>query len=123
MSRFHKRSFFDGMPRMRIVGFLALMGFVLFVAFRIFTPPTEVVQTLSAPDGIRAARLMHVFYYSDPGYKISTRRSGGLWRTIFYLPEYKGDVAEKREATLRWSPDSQHLYFDMNGQVIWSYDF
>lgn len=108
---------------MRIVGFLALMGFVLFVAFRIFTPPTQLIQTLVAPDGRRAARLMHVYYYSDPGYKISTRRGRGLWHTALYLPEYTGDAAEKREATLRWSSDSKHLYFDMNGKPVWSYDF
>lgn len=123
MNRFRKRSFFAGMPPIRVIGFLALMGFVLFVAFRIFTPPTKLIQTLSAPNGLHTARLMNVYYYSDPGYKISMRRGGGLWHTVLYLPEYTGNETGKREATLRWSPDSKHLYFDMNGKPIWSESF
>jgi len=85
MNRFRKHSLFNGMPKGRMIGFLALMGFVLFVAFRIFTPPTEVIQRVTAPDGSREARLQHVFYYSDPGYKISTR-TRRLWHTALYLP-------------------------------------
>ena len=122
MDRFHKPGFFDGMPPMRIVGFLALMGFVLFIAFRIFTPPTELVQQITAPDGSREARLVHVYYYSDPGYKIATR-THRLWHTLLYLPEYTGDNAEKREAVLRWSQDSKELFFEINGKPVWSETF
>jgi len=122
MNRFRKRSFFDGMPPIRVIGFLALMGFVLFVAFRIFTPPTEVIQTLSAPDGSREARLMHVYYTSDPGYKIATRR-GRFWHTALYLPEYKEDSSAEREAVIRWSPDSKQLFFEINGKAVWRENF
>ena len=87
MDRFHKRSFFAGMSLGRAIGFLALMGFVLFIAFRIFSPPTKVVQAITSPDGSRQARLLHVFYYSEPGYKVSVRERG-LWKTLYYLPEY-----------------------------------
>ncbi len=122
MDRFRKHSLFAGMPKGRAIGFLALMGFVLFVAFRIFTPPTEVVQQITAPDGSREARLQHVFYYSDPGYKISTR-AGRLWHTKLYLPEYRGDNTKKREAVLRWSLDSKRLFFEINGAAVWNETF
>jgi len=67
MDRFHKHSVFSGLSPGRAIGLLVLMGFVLFISFRIFTAPTKVVQTLSAPDGSYEARLLHVFYYSEPG--------------------------------------------------------
>ncbi|MBC8206361.1 MAG: hypothetical protein ISR85_04610 [Kiritimatiellales bacterium] len=122
MDRFRKHSMFTGMPKGRVIGFLALMGFVLFIAFRILTPPTEVVQRISAPDGSREARLQHVFYYSDPGYKISTR-TRRFWHTQLYLPEYKGDSAEQRKAAIRWSADSKELFFEINGTPVWSESF
>ncbi|QHI70220.1 hypothetical protein [Tichowtungia aerotolerans] len=119
MARFYKPGIFHGMSKGQAVGFLVLMGFVLFVALRIFTPPTEVVQRISSPDGSREARLMLVYYYSDPGYKIATR-SGLLWHTRLYMPEYKDGSAAKREALLRWSDDSKQLFFEINGKLIWS---
>ncbi len=122
MDRFRKRSMFNGMSPMRVVGFLALMGFVLFIAFRILTSPTEVIQQLPAPDGSREARLMHVYYHSDPGYKIATR-TGRLWHTALYLPEYKGDSSKGREAVLRWRSDSKQLVFEINGEPVWSETF
>jgi len=106
----------------RAIGFLVLMGFVLFIAFRILTPPTEEIQRVTAPDGSREARLMHVYYTSDPGYKIATR-TRGLWHTQLYLPEYKNNSTAKREASIRWSPDSEQLFFEMNGRIIWSETF
>lgn len=122
MNRFQKRSYFYGMPKSRVIGFLALMGFALFVSFRILTPPTKVVQQISAPDGSREARLMHVYYYSEPGYKVSTR-TGRWWRTRVSLPEYKDRSTTERNAVLRWSYDSKRLFLDMNGTPIWGYDF
>jgi len=122
MNRFHKPGFFDGMPPLRIIGFLALMGFVLFIAFRIFTPPTKLVQQITAPDGSREARLMHVYYYSDPGYKIAIRTQR-LWHTLLYLPEYTGDTSKERNAVIRWSEDSKKLFFKINGKLVWSETF
>lgn len=107
------------MPAGKTFGFLVLMGFVLFVALRIFTPPTEVVQRITAPDGSREARLLLVYYYSDPGYKVAVR-SGRFWHTRLYLPEYKDNSTVEREALLRWSADSRQLFFEINGEVIWS---
>jgi len=120
--RFHKRSFFSGMSPGRAIGFLVLMGFVLFVSFRIFSAPTKVAQTITSPDGRRQARLLHVFYYSDPGYKVSVRERG-LWQTLFYLPEYPDVPLKEREERLRWSLDSDQLIFEVNGKQVWGYDF
>jgi hypothetical protein len=118
----HKRTFLSGLPSLRAVGLLALMGFALFVSFRIFTAPTKTVQVLAAPDGSRTARLQHVYYYSKPGYKISTRERR-LWHTLFYLPEYTNAPAGELKESLRWSADSQKLYFEINGRPVWGYDF
>jgi hypothetical protein len=120
MNRFHKRTFLSGLPPMRAIGLLVLMGFVLFVSFRIFTPPAKTVQILAAPDGRRAARLQHIYYYSKPGFKIAVRERR-LWHTLFYLPEYTNAPAGELKGNLSWSPDSKKLYFDINGKPVWSY--
>ena len=122
MDRFHKRSFFSGMSPMRAIGFLVLMGFVLFVSFRIFNAPAKTVQILSAPDGRREARLQHIYYYSKPGFKIAVRERR-LWHTLFYLSEYTNASAGALNEKLRWSEDSKRLYFDINGRPVWGYDF
>lgn len=122
MDRFHKRTFLSGLPPLRAVGLLALMGFALFVSFRIFTAPTKTVQILPAPDGSREARLQHVYYYSKPGFKVATR-TRHLWHTQFYLPEYTNVPAGKLNETLRWSENSEQLYLEINGKEVWGYDF
>jgi hypothetical protein len=122
MDRFHKRTFLSRLPPLRAVGLLALMGFVLFVSFRIFTPPVKTVQILSAPDGSREARLQRVYYSSKPGFKIATREHR-LWHTILYLPEYTNAPAGALNEKLRWSPDAETLYFDINGKTVWRCDF
>jgi len=104
------------------IGFLVLMGFVLFVAFRIFSAPTQVVQIIESPDASREARLLHVFYYSEPGYKIAVREKR-FWHTLFYLSEYPDVPLEGRKERLRWSLDSERLFFEVNGMRVWSYDF
>lgn len=104
----------------RAVGFLVLMGFVLFVSFRIFTAPARTIQVLTAPDGNREARLQHIYYYSKPGYKIAVRRKH-LWHTLFYMPEYTNAPVSKD--TLRWSPDSKQVYLEFDGKPVWFYDF
>jgi len=122
MNRFRKHRMLDRVPKGRLIGFMLLMGFALFVSFRIFTPPTEEIQRISAPNGSREARLLIVYYNSDPGYKVATR-SRGLWHTQVYLPEYNDESTTERNAAIRWSPDSKQLFFEMNGKVIWSEQF
>jgi len=122
MGRFIKHSVFSGLSTGRAIGLLVLMGFVLFISFRIFTPPTKVVETVPSPNGRREARLVHVFYYSEPGYKIATR-TGRFWHTLFYLSEYTEVPFKDRVEKLGWSSDSKQLIFEINGKSIWSYDF
>lgn len=129
-SHAHRYSVFSGMPPLRAISLLALMGFVLFIAFRIFTPPVKTVQVLAAPDGSREARLQHVYYYSDPGFKIAVRETPpgkspffNPWHTLFYLSEYTNAPAGKRTERMRWSAGSSRLYFEVNGTAIWSCDF
>ncbi len=110
------------MSPLRAIGFLVLMGFVLFVSVRIFTPPVKTVQILSAPDGSHDARLQHVYYYSKPGFKIAVRE-GYFWHTLFYLSEYTNAPAGALDEKLRWSEDSKRLYFNINGKLLWGYDF
>jgi len=122
MDRFKRRTFFGGMPPLRAIGFLALMGFALFVSFRIFTAPAKTVQVVAAPDGSREARLQHVYYASKPGFKVSVREKH-LWHTLFYLGEYTNAPAGTVSESLRWSADSQTLSFEINGQPVWGCDF
>ena len=122
MNRFYKRRFPGNIPPLRAVGLLALMGFALFVSFRIFTAPAKTVQMLTAPDGSREARLQHIYYYSKPGYKVAVRERR-LWHTLFYLPEYTNASDGKAESRLRWRADSKQLYLDINGRPVWGYDF
>ncbi len=122
MDRFRKRSFFAGMSPGRAVGFLVLMGFVLFIAFRIFSAPEKVILSVTAPDGSQEARLLHVFYYSEPGYRVSVRKRY-FWHTLYYLADYPDVPLSEREETLRWSRDSEQLTFEVNGKKLWSYDF
>lgn len=119
MDRFRKPGFLSGLPPLRAAGLLVLMGFALFVSFRIFTAPVKTVQILAAPDGSREARLQHVYYTSKPGYKIATRKNR-LWRTVLYLPEYTNAPPGELKASLRWSEDSGVLFFDINGRPVWS---
>jgi hypothetical protein len=122
VDRFSKHSFFGGMSPLRAIGFLVLMGFVLFVSFRIFTAPAKTVQILAAPDGSREARLQHIYYYSKPGFKISVREKR-LWHTLFYLPEYTNAPSTVLKGNLSWSEDSKRLYFRINNEPVWGYDF
>jgi hypothetical protein len=119
MDRFRKHSFLSGLPPLRAAGLLGLMGFALFVSFRIFTPPVKTVQILASPDGRREARLQHVYYYSKPGFKVATR-TRILWHTLFYLPEYTNAPAAELSESLRWSEDSTRLSLDLNGEPVWS---
>jgi hypothetical protein len=121
-NRFRRRSLFGGLSPVRAVGLLALMGFALFVSFRIFRAPTETVQVLAAPDGSREARLQRVYYSSEPGFKVAVRRSGP-WQTLAYLPEYTNAPAAELNETLHWSDDSSRLVLELDGKPVWQHLF
>lgn len=119
-----------GLPPLRTLGILVLMGFVLFVAFRILTPPVKTVLVVAAPDGSREARLQHVYYYSKPGFRISVRETPpdrspvfNPWNTVFYLPEYTNAPAGEGDGRLRWSGSSSRLYFEIDGVTVWGREF
>lgn len=122
MDRFHRRTFFGGMPPLRAAGLLVLLGFALFVSFRIFTVPSKTVQRLASPDESREARLQHIYYSSNPGVKVSVRRNI-LWQTLLYMHEYTNAPAGAAVAQLRWSPDSTQLYLEFSGETVWGHDF
>jgi len=107
---------------LRALGLMALLGFALFVSFRIFTVPSKTVQMLTSPDGSREARLQSVYYSSDPGFKVSVRRKL-VWQTLLYLHEYTNAPAGSQTAELRWSPDSRHLYLEVAEESVWRHDF
>ncbi len=127
MNRFQKRSFgirhaLSELRNSRKIGFLALMGFVLFVSFRIFTPPTQTVQVLEAPDGSRAARLQRVYYVSDPGFKVAVRERR-FWHTLCYIPAAANGPAAEPDEKLRWSADSKQLILEISGTPVWTHQF
>lgn len=119
--RFRKRSRFRSLPPVRTVGLIALLGFALFVSFRIFKAPEETVQRITAPDGSRAARLVEVYYTAEPGYKVSVK-SGLLWRTLLYLPELPEEHAGK-DVRLRWADDSARLVLEFGDDPVWDHPF
>ena len=49
--------------------------FVIFIAYRILTPPSEVAQRADSPDGSKTARLKTEFYFDNqPSYRIHYAR-------------------------------------------------
>jgi len=122
MKRFQQRTLFGGLPPLRALGLMTLLGFALFVSFRIFTVPSETVQRVTSPDGSREARLQSVYYSSDPGLKVAVRRKL-VWQTLLYLHEYTNAPAGLRTAGLRWSPDSRRLYLEVAEETVWQHDF
>ena len=119
MNRFRKRSFLNRLSLARIVSIIVFASFVVFVSWRTLTPPVEIIQHLSSPDGHHQARLMYVYYQSDPGIKVVTR-SGQLWRTGFRLASHPDGSLTNQEAVLYWSPDSTSLFLNVNGVTIWT---
>ena len=107
------------------LGTVAFAIFVVFVAFRILTPPSDEVSRTEAPDGSRTARLRRVFYYNNqPSYKIDCRDTGkAMWLTIYHLPAYTNVPPESAHPNIAWSSDSQRLDFLMNGTSIWHHTF
>jgi hypothetical protein len=104
------------------LGLAALLGFALWVSFRIFQAPEKTVQRLSSPDGRREARLRLVYYTAQPGYKVSVRERR-FWHTLYYLPEYTNAPAGETTSALRWSDDARQLSLEIGGKRVWDYDF
>ena len=70
---YKKRSLFD--PKK--LGQLVFTLFVVFIAYKILTPPSEETARRLSPDGTKTARLKTFYYYDQvPSYKIYYRETG-----------------------------------------------
>ena len=106
------------------LGFAAFTLFIVFVAFKILTPPSTEVALIDSPDGSKTARLRKFYYVSQPSYKIYCRETDKLvWDCLLYLPSYTNTPHATATESIEWSPDSATLYFKINGTSIWSYTF
>jgi hypothetical protein len=104
------------------IGIFAL--FIVFVAYKILTPPSAEVARVESPDGTKTARLRKFYYVSQPSYKIYCRETGkAVWLNLLYLPSYTNVPHATAIETIEWSPNSKDLFFKINGAPIWSYRF
>jgi len=98
--------------------------FIIFVAFKILTPPSSELAVVDSPDGSKTARLRKFYYVSQPSYKIYYRDKDKLaWLNLLYLPSYTNVPHQTASESIEWSPDSDHLFFKINGTSVWSHTF
>ncbi len=118
---YRKQSIFD----LKQLGTVLFAAFVVFIAFRILTPPSEEMQQVPSPDGQREARLRRYYYFDNqPSYKIYCREAGKpAWRGLYHLPAYTNIPPETAAPSIAWTDDSKRLDFFMNGTSIWHHIF
>lgn len=118
---YKKRSLFDLSQISKIIFGL----FVVFIAYRILTPPSDETARLTAPDGSKTARLRTVYYYDNqPSFKIYYRDAGkAAWLGLYSLPAYTNTPPEQTTADIQWSEQSDRLDFTINGTSIWHHVF
>ena len=111
--------------QIRQLGTVLFAVFVVFVALRILTPPSEDLQLVVSPDGTRTARLQRYYYLDEqPSYKIYWRETPKtLWQGLYHLPAYTNIPPGLAEPELAWSADSHRLDFLMNGTSVWYHVF
>ena len=98
--------------------------FIVFVAFKILTPPSMELALVTSPDGSRIARLRKFYYVSQPSYKLYYREAGNrTWLNLLYLPSYTNVPHQTASESIEWSPDSDHLFIKINGTSIWHHAF
>jgi len=121
MKRVYKRrALFD----VKRLGMGAFTLFVVFIAFKILTPPSTELARADSPDGSKTARLRKFYYVSQPSYKIDYREDGKLvWLNLLYLPSYTNVPHATASESIEWSTDSATLYFKIDGSSIWSRSF
>ena len=99
---------------------LVVGAVLVWVALRIFVPPSWIVQRLDSPDGSRSAELLRTRYLRESF--VVQVKDGALWHTAFYSEpltnDYRVDLGER----LAWSPDSTRLYLRFGGRVVWGWD-
>ena len=117
---YKKQALFDS----KRIGMGAFTLFILFVAYRILTPPSTVMVQAAAPDGSKTARLRKFYYDSRPSYKVDYRADGKLiWLNLLYLPSSTNTPPETATESLAWSPGSERIDFLINGTSIWHHAF
>lgn len=116
-----KRSLFNA----RKPGQFAFAVFVIFVAYKILTPPSNETVRVTSPDGSKTARLKTFYYYNNqPSYKIYYRDADKkAWLNLLYLPVYTNTPPEQHHPGLQWSKTSEQLDFLINGTSIWHHTF
>jgi hypothetical protein len=117
---YKKKSLFDS----KRFGFGFFTLFLVFIAFKILTPPSTEVAIIDSPDGTKTARLRKFYYTAQPSYKIYYRDTDKLvWLNLLYLPSYTNVPHETVKEAIEWSADSETLDFIINDSSIWSYTF
>ena len=117
---YKKQSVFDS----KRLGMGIFTLFIVFVAFKILTPPSTEVAVIDSPDGSKTARLRKFYYLSQPSYKVYYRESGKkIWLNLLYLPSYTNVPHSTAAESIEWSDDSERLDFKINGSSIWSHAF
>lgn len=96
--------------------------FVVFIAYRILTPPSRESEPIASPDGSREARLRVVRFYDDHlTYKIQCRTAGKpAWIGLGQLVTNEHLFAETE---LRWSENSERLNLLFDGTSVWDHAF
>ena len=98
--------------------------FIVFVAYKILTPPSIELAQVSSPDSSRTARLRKFYYVSQPSYKIDYRTEGKLlWLNLLNHPGSTNTPPASTTESLSWSPDSETLHFKINGTSVWHHAF
>jgi hypothetical protein len=118
---YKKHALFDPKQILRILFGL----FVVFIAYRILTPPSDETARVTSPDGSKTARLRTIYYYDNqPSFKIYYREAGKhAWLGLYALPAYTNTPPDKTDADIYWSKDSERIYFTINGTSIWHHVF
>ncbi|MDZ8117144.1 hypothetical protein [Pontiella agarivorans] len=118
---YKRRPFFDP----RNLGKVVFSLFIVFIAYKILTPPSEDTLIVTSPNGSRTARLKTEFYFDhQPSYKIYIREPGQKhWDTLHYIPAYTNVPADAHHPVIQWSENSARLNFVIGGSSIWHQTF
>jgi hypothetical protein len=118
---YKKRAVFD----LKRLGPVVLTLFVVFIAYKILTPPSDETARVTSPDGSKMARLRTFFYLDNqPSYEVYYRDTGKkVWQKLLYLPVYTNAPPEAHLPDLAWSQNSDQIFFLMNGTSIWHHSF
>ncbi|MDF7823962.1 hypothetical protein P4B35_08050 [Pontiellaceae bacterium B12227] len=118
---YKKRALFD----FKRLGQFTFTLFVVFIAYKILTPPSNETVRITSPDGSKTARLRTFFYYDNqPSYKVYYREEGKrVWLSLLSLPAYTNTPPETHQPDLKWSPDSGQIDLLLSGTSVWHHAF